>query len=140
MDPTARTAPDDEIAAIQQAVAEAEKYQSDVARLVALHTADTIIVNIAGRRVLGREAFQQAKAAALKTPMAKVFTKSEIVDIRFVRPDVALVSCVKRVSDERDPVVKGNDADPPVAGALTYVVAKQEGAWRIALAQITPIA
>ncbi len=134
------TARDDEIVAIQQTVAEAEKYQSEVAPFVALHTADAIIVNIAGRRVLGREAIRQAMAAALETPMAKVFTKSEIVDIRFVGPDVAIVSCVKHVSDERDPSATGGaDADPPATGNLTYVMANEDGTWRIALAQTTPI-
>lgn len=131
---------DDARAAIRRTVAEAEKHQNDVEPFIALHTADAVIVNIAGRRVLGREAIRQAMTQALASPLAKVFTKSEIDDVRFVRPDVAIVSCTKHVSDERDPFSSADDRGSlPETGRLTYVMVKEQDTWRVASAQTTPI-
>lgn len=130
-----------ERAAMQRTAADAERYQSDVEPFIALHTPDAIIVNIAGHRVLGAEAISQAMSQALATPLAKVLTRSEIDDIRFVRPDVAIVSSTKEVSDERAPSSEGGDGGSlPSTGRLTYVMVRDDGAWRIALAQTTPIA
>lgn len=131
---------DDARAAIRRTVAEAEKHQNDVEPFIALHTADAVIVNIAGRRVLGREAIRQAMTQALASPLAKVFTKSEIDDVRFVRPDVAIVSCTEHVSDERDPSSSADDRGSlPETGRLTYVMVKEQDTWRVASAQTTPI-
>jgi uncharacterized protein (TIGR02246 family) len=100
-----------------------------------LHTEDAIIVNIAGRRVLGREVFRAAMEGALQSPLAQVTTTVDVEDIRFVRDDVAIVSCVKHVHDAREDA----QVELPSAGALTYVMAREPDGWRIALAQTTPI-
>ena len=126
-------------AAIARTVAAAERHQNDVDPFLALHTTDTTIVNIAGRRVAGREAFGDAMRAALDSSLAQVLTRTEIEDIRFVRPDVAIVSCLKHVSDQRDPATRGEAENLPLAGRLSYVVVKDQDVWRIALAQTTPI-
>ena len=57
-------------------------------------------------------------------------------EIRFVRPDVAIVSATKYVTDDRD------QADTFASkGSMTYVVVNDvDAGWRIALAQTTPIA
>ncbi|GAB2823881.1 hypothetical protein GCM10022221_22480 [Actinocorallia aurea] len=123
------------LAAIRQVVAEAERHQNDLEPFLALHTAETIIVNIAGRRVLGRDALRQAMEAALASPLAQVRTRQEIVDVSFAAPGVAIVSCVKHVSDERE-----GGGGLPSSGSLTYVLVEEQGAWRIASAQTTPIA
>ena len=131
---------DETTAAIRQVVAEAEKYQSDLDRFIALHTPDVVLVNIAGRRVLGRDALQRAMKQALESPLANVFTRQEIEDIRFVRPDVAIVSCIKHVSDERIASSKDDpSASLPLTGSLTFVLVQEQNAWRIASAQTTPI-
>jgi hypothetical protein len=41
-----------------------------------------VIVNLAGRRVLGRDAFAEAMAGALASPLSGVQTSVEVVDIR----------------------------------------------------------
>jgi uncharacterized protein (TIGR02246 family) len=68
--------------------------------------------------------------------MAQVLTRNEIEDVRFLRPDVAVVACIKHVSDERD--------DPafavPQKGRLTLLLVKEQGRWLISLLQTTPIA
>lgn len=130
----------DEGDAVRMTVAEAEKHQSDVDEFVALHANDAIIVNLAGRRVFGREAIHQAMQQGLESEMAKVFTRSDVEDVRLVTPDVALVSCTKHVVDERDdPVDDGALAALPSTGSLTYVMVKHGATWQIALAQTTPI-
>ncbi len=123
--------------AIRDLVALAQESQSDPEALMTLHTSKTSIVNLAGRRVLGREAFARAMADALASPLSDVLTAVEIVDIRLATPDVAIVSCTKTVHDHRS----GVDASTalPSTGALTYVTVRSAEGWRIALAQTTPI-
>jgi uncharacterized protein (TIGR02246 family) len=139
-DAAGSSARSDDDAAIRQTVAAAERHQNDVEELIALHTTDAIIVNIAGRRVSGREAIDQAMRKALQSPLAKVLTKTEIEDVHLIRPDVAIVSCVKLISDERDPSSRDSTgATLPSEGRLTYVIVKVQDTWQIALAQTTPI-
>lgn len=130
-----------EITAIRQLVSDAQTFQSDADQFIPLHTADTSIVNFMGRRVLGRDALHQAMKRALETPMANVTTTAEIKDIRFVRPDVAIVASIKHVSDEREASLRNDPGTtlPSSSGWLTYVVVKEQGAWRIVSAQTTPI-
>ena len=123
-----------DLTAIRDLVAAVDRHQSDVEEFVALHHPDLVLVNIAGRRVLGREALREAMTAGLKSPMAKVFTRLEIEDIRFIRPDLALVSCAKHVSDER-----GEGPALQMRGSLTFTVVREPDGWKIAVAQTTPI-
>lgn len=118
---------------IRDLVVQAERHQSDVDELMALHTPDVIIVNIAGRRVLGRDAIEQAMRQALDSSLAQVRTTTDVEEIRWVTPDVAIVSCVKHVHDER-----AGAGGLPTDGALTSVVRRSADQWQIALAQTTP--
>src|SRR3954466_4640314 len=106
--------------AIRDLVAAANRHQSDVAEFVALHHPDVVVVNVAGRRVLGREALGEAMAAGLNSPLANVLTHLEIDDVRFFGPDVALVSCAKHISDER-----GEGRAIPTRGSLTFTVVRE---------------
>ena len=130
---------DEREVAIRRLVAEAQATQSDPEPFLALHGADAVVVNFGGRRVLGRDALGEALTAALATPLAQVTTTAEVQDIRFLRPDVAIVSCTKHVVDERGE--QGESGEFASRGSLTYVVARgDDGEWRIALAQTTPVA
>ncbi|WP_327129363.1 SgcJ/EcaC family oxidoreductase [Streptomyces sp. NBC_01727] len=130
-----------ETTAIRQIVADAQKHQNDPDQFIPLHTADASIVNFMGRRVLGRDALDQAMKRALETPLAKVINTVEIEDIRFIRPDVAIVAGIKHVSDEREISLRDDPSTtlPSLSGWLTYVVVKEQDAWRIVSAQTTPI-
>jgi hypothetical protein len=66
-----------------------------------------------------------------------VRTTTEIHDIRFVARSVAIASCTKHVFDERDNARERSTLARQ--GSLTYVVVEQDGQWRIALAQTTPV-
>ncbi len=119
--------------AIRHLVRTLQETQSDVEPFLALHTDDTIVVNFGGRRVLGLGDLRQAMESALASPLAEVTTSAEIQDIRFVRPDIAIVSCTKQVSDGRD-----TSESFATKGSLTYVVVEDRDEWRVALAQTTP--
>jgi uncharacterized protein (TIGR02246 family) len=131
---------DTAIDAIHRLVADAERQQNDVDGFTGLLTEDAVIVNFGGRRVRGRAAIRTAMARALATPLADVLTTQEVEEIRFLRPDVAIVECVKHVHDRRTPGDTGSG--PPLSdrGMLTFVVVDQDGRWRIASAQTTPVA
>jgi uncharacterized protein (TIGR02246 family) len=108
--------------AIESLVAAAVRHQSDPEPFLALHTDDAVVVNIAGRRVLGREELALAMKHALAGPLADVTTTVDIDDVRFLRPDVAIVSCTKHVRDDR----AGGD-ELPTTGTMTYVVVDDGG-------------
>jgi len=122
---------------IRDIVALAADAQGDSDALIGLHTPGAVIVNLAGRRVLGRDEFAAAMRAALASSLRKVRTAVEILDIRLVASNVAIVSCMKRVHDERP---EADRSELPAAGALTYVMIRSADGWSIALAQTTPIA
>jgi uncharacterized protein (TIGR02246 family) len=133
---TPGTADEHDLDAVRRVIADLEAVQNDVEGFTRLLTGDAVIVNIAGRRVVGRDQIGSAMAQALATPLAQVLTRHEIEDVRFVRPDVAVVGCLKHVSDERD--------DPatalPQTGRLTVVLVKEQGRWLASSLQTTPIA
>jgi len=123
----------DEIEAIEHVVAEYQRHQSDPDSFLALHCETTVVVNIAGRRVLGKDELRRAMNAALNSPLAQVRTTLDVEDVRFPRPDVALVSAVKNVYDERE-----ESGGLPTSGAYTMLMVKNDGEWRVTLAQTTP--
>lgn len=124
---------DPELKAIEQVVADYQRHQNDPEPFLALHVEQTVVVNIAGRRVLGRESLGEAMRGALASPLAHVRTTLDIEDVRFPRPDVALVSAVKRVYDEREEA-----GGLPSSGAYTMLLTKEDGQWQVNLAQTTP--
>lgn len=124
------------LAEIHELVRRAQDTQFDPKPFLDLHTPDAVVVNIAGRRVLGRDALGQAMRSALASPLRDVVTTAEVHDVRLLAPGVALVSCTKRVEDART----DRAAELPTVGSLTYVVVLTEGRWRIASAQTTPVA
>lgn len=120
---------------IRDLVDAANRHQDDPDALLALHTQDTVIVNLAGLRVAGRHTFGEVMRRSLQGRLSNVRTRTEVTDITFVRADVALVSCVKHVEDTNP---DADSAALPPSGMLTYVVVATGDGWRIALAQTTP--
>ena len=125
-----------ELDAIDRLVAAASDAQFDADALAALHTEDAVVVNVAGRRILGRHEFTEAARTALSSSLALVRTSVEVIDIRAVSAETAVVSLIKRIEDDRP----GRDGELPTTAVMSYVVARGATGWRIALAQTTPIA
>jgi uncharacterized protein (TIGR02246 family) len=126
-------------AAIEKIVADAEKLQFDVDGFTGLLAPDAVLINFFGRRLHGRDAVYEAMAAALQTPLKDVVTRHELVDVIFPGPDVAIASIVKHVSDERESAPTDTGAALQNRGAMTLVLVRQDAEWLIALAQTTPI-
>ncbi|MGW6268847.1 SgcJ/EcaC family oxidoreductase [Streptomyces sp. NPDC055060] len=122
---------------IRELVARSQEAQIDPDVLPALHTATLVIVNLAGRRLFGRDAFASAMAQALSSPLKDIRTSLEVDDIRFTTPDVAIVSLTKTVYDERYEAESSSEL--PSVGVMTYVLTRQGDDWLIALAQTTPV-
>jgi uncharacterized protein (TIGR02246 family) len=123
-------------AEIHRLVDAAVEHQSDVEPFLALHTDDIVLVNLAGRRVIGKAVLGTAMTEGLKTRKAKVMTHSEVVDITFIDSDTAVVSCLKHITDENRDAQQGSI---PAEASLTYVMKRKDARWMIALAQTTPI-
>ncbi|SNT62156.1 conserved hypothetical protein [Actinomadura meyerae] len=115
-----------DIEAIERVVRDAEELQNDVVGFTGLLTETVSLVNFTGIRLRGRDQVKDVMAKALRTPLKDVMTKNELLDVTFLRPDVALVNLIKHVNDGR-------------TGALTFVLVQDDGTWRIALAQTTPV-
>lgn len=116
-----------ETAAIEQVIRDAEELQNDVDGFTGLLTDDVSIVNFGGIRLQGRDQVRQALTKALETPLKDVITRNELLNITFLRQDVALANLIKHVNDGR-------------RGALTFVLVKENDRWLIALSQTTPVA
>lgn len=123
-------------AEIRRLVDAAVEHQSDVDPFLALHSDDIVLVNLAGRRVIGKAALGAAMTAGLKTTLANVMTHNEVVNITFVDADTAVVSCLKRITDKNP---DAQDGSIPTEASLTYLVTRRDDRWLIALAQTTPI-
>ncbi|MGW5732955.1 MULTISPECIES: SgcJ/EcaC family oxidoreductase [Streptomyces] len=122
---------------IRELVARSQEAQIDPDVLPALHAENLVIVNLAGRRLFGRDAFASAMAQALSSPLKDIRTSLEVDDIRFTTPDVAIVSLTKTVYDERHE--SESTSELPSVGVMTYVLTRQGDDWLIALAQTTPV-
>ncbi|CAM3970867.1 SgcJ/EcaC family oxidoreductase [Kibdelosporangium persicum] len=120
---------------IKQVVLNSDTLQDDPDGFADLLTEDVNLVNIAGHRLHGRETVRAAYRKAMASQLAQVRTRIEIHDAWLVRPDVAVVSATKHVSDERaEP-----NAPLPDKGAVTFVLARQDEQWLIASVQTTPV-
>jgi uncharacterized protein (TIGR02246 family) len=117
--------------AIRDVIAASDELQNDADGFASLLTDDVALVNIAGRRLTGRENVRAAYHQALATPLAQVGTRLEITDVWLLRPDVAMASVIKHVSDPAETA--------PRQGSTTFVLTEAGGTWRIASIQTTPI-
>jgi len=102
-----------------------------------LLTPDADVISATGRRSSGRDAVIALSALQKQQPSYKdaTITATEIHAIRLIGSDVALVDATYRMTGVRIP----EDSEPrPVDGPILFVVAKQDGAWRIASIRAGP--
>ena len=125
-------------AEIRQLMADAQKHQFDVTQLMKLHDDEVVIVNMAGRRLFGKAAFEEAMKQALSSALQHVPTVTEIDRVHVVAPGCAVVSCTKTVQDHRPEGAR--TPLPGSVGMMTCVVVRKGGGWVIASAQTTPLA
>ncbi len=102
-----------------------------------LLTEDADVVSATGRRSSGRDAVIALSALQKQQPSYKdaTITATEIHAIRLIGSDVALVDATYRMTGVRIP----EHSEPrPVDGPILFVVAKQDGVWRIASIRAGP--
>jgi uncharacterized protein (TIGR02246 family) len=130
--------PSPQEAQIRQLIADAQQHQFDVTEMMKLHDDDAVIINIAGRRVFGKRAFEDAMKQALSSALQHVPTVTVIDRVHFLTPGCAVVSCTKTVHDHRP--ADDKTALPGSVGMTTYVVVQKGDGWLISSAQTTPLA
>jgi uncharacterized protein (TIGR02246 family) len=109
----------------------------DADALGALFASDAVFVNIAGRRMSGRDGIIEGHRWALAGPLKGSTVTLEDLAVVAVRDDLAIVHVV----GERTP---GPDAPtgglPPGRTVLVFTVMRGEGGWLAVAATNTPIA
>lgn len=125
-----------DIDAIKQVVADAERFQNDPDNFAQLLTEDVILINFTGIRLMGRDAVYDAMTQAVATALVSILTTQEVEHIKFLRPDVAIMTGMKSIvadTEDVDFVSKGEQA------RLTFVLVKHNGKWLVSFIQNTPI-
>jgi uncharacterized protein (TIGR02246 family) len=119
---------------IKQAIADVERgFNTNDAALMNKHLApDATVVNVMGIRLVGLEAIMAASEAGLAGALRDQYARYEVRDVRFVRPDVALVH-KKAFAITAD----GEPIDLDHAMNALYVFVKQDGHWLITARQNT---
>jgi uncharacterized protein (TIGR02246 family) len=89
-------------------------------------TADATYVTWVGTRYQGRAEIARSHAALFRTFLRGTVLADEIVAVRFIGPDAAIVS-------SNGDVLKGGKQNAKLTKAQTYVVVREaDGVWRIA--------
>ncbi|WP_344590993.1 SgcJ/EcaC family oxidoreductase [Actinomadura vinacea] len=120
-----------EIEAIKQVVATVEHAQNNELpdEFVGLFRADAIWTTGGGKRLFGREAISTFTHQVLPGGMRGSTVTFEVEHVLFIRPDVAAVK-VRQVYQT---------ADGPDVGTPLFVMAKEDGQWRLTACQNTGV-
>lgn len=125
-----------ETEAIKQVVATVQHAQRHelVDEFVGLFRADAIWTTGHGKRLTGRAEIAEFTGKVLPGAMTDLVPSYEVVHVQFIRPDVAAVKVRQRYfTTDGEPV-----ADQP-EGSPLYVMAKEDGRWRLVAAQNTQV-
>ena len=109
----------------------------DMAAFAALYAENADFVNVLGLWLHGRAAIQEHHAAIHATRMKTSRLTALETEVRFLRPDVALVHVHWELTGQ---IAQDGAALPPRQGVLSHVVAKTGGKWLITSSQNTDIA
>ena len=120
-----------EIAAIKQVVAAVEHARTNELpdEFVGLFRADAIWTTGGGKRLFGRDAISTFTHQVLPGGMRGSTVSFEVEHVLFVRPDVAAVK-VRQVYQTPD----GSEVGTPL-----FVMAKEDGRWRLTACQNTSV-
>lgn len=120
-----------EIAAIKQVVAAVEHSQNNELpdEFVGLFRADAIWTTGGGKRLFGRDAISTFTHQVLPGGMQGSTVSFEVEHVLFIRPDVAAVK-VRQVYQT---------PDGPEVGTPLFVMAKEDGQWRLTACQNTSV-
>jgi uncharacterized protein (TIGR02246 family) len=123
-----------DIEEIKQVIADVERgFNTNDAALMNKHLApDAAVVNAMGIRLVGVEEIMKASEAGLAGPLRDQYARYEVRDVRFVRPDVALVH-----KEAFAITADGTPIDLDHAMNALYVFVKEDGRWLVSARQNT---
>ncbi|MBL7497129.1 SgcJ/EcaC family oxidoreductase [Frankia sp. CNm7] len=138
---TTAAQPDDaaraaDLAAIRDVVATVEHTQQHelVDEFLELFRADAIWTTGHGRRLFGRDEISAFARQVLPGAMANLRGWYEVVHVLFIRPDVAAVKVRQRYTRPDGEPIEGESEGSPL-----YVMAKEDGHWRLVACQNTGV-
>jgi len=123
-----------DIEEIRQVIADVERgFNTNDAALMNKHLArDAAVVNAMGVRVVGFDEIMAVSEKGLAGPLADQYARYEVRDVRFIRPDVALVHKeAYAVTEDGEPI------DLEHAMNALYVLVKEDGRWLVEARQNT---
>lgn len=117
---------EDDIAAIRQIIADTETaYNTNDAELMTKHFArNATVVNAMGVTLSGVDEIVESTRQGLAGFLREEHVRYDLLDVLFVRPDVALAYKGARATD-----AEGNLLDPEHVMKVLYVVVKEDGRW-----------
>jgi uncharacterized protein (TIGR02246 family) len=125
-----------EIPAIERVVATLEHSQQNelVEEFVDLFRPDAIWTTGHGRRLIGRDEIAGFTRRVLPGAMKEMTARYDVEHVLFIRPDVAAVKVRQRYLTRDGAPVDGSSEGSPL-----YVMAKEDGAWRLVACQNTVV-
>ncbi|ASR37864.1 DUF4440 domain-containing protein [Prauserella marina] len=125
---------DADIAALKKVIEDTETaYNTNDAELMTKYfAAEASVVNAVGKRIVGREALLAANQQGLASFLKDQYVRYDVIEINFVRPDVALVHKQARATTSAGRLI---DEDP--AMLALYVLEKENDRWWIVVRQNT---
>ena len=123
-----------DIEEIRQVIADVERgFNTKDAALMNKHLApDAAVVSALGVRVVGFDKIMAVSEKGLAGPLADQYARYEVRDVRFIRPDVALVHKeAYAVTSDGEPI------DLDHAMNALYVLVKEDGRWLVKARQNT---
>jgi uncharacterized protein (TIGR02246 family) len=119
---------------IKQVIADVERgFNTNDAALMNKHLApDAAVVSAMGVRVVGLPSIMAVSESGLAGPLRDQFARYEVRDVRFVRPDVALVH-----KEAFAVTADGEPIDLDHAMNALYVLVKEDGRWLVKARQNT---
>jgi uncharacterized protein (TIGR02246 family) len=123
-----------EIEAIKEVVAALEHSQQNELpdEFVGLFRPDAIWTTAHGKRLTGRDEISAFTHQVLPGAMKESTATYEVVHVLFIRPDVAAVKVRQRAV-----TLDGRPIEGESEGSPLYVMAKEDGRWRLAAGQNT---
>lgn len=117
---------EEDLAAIRRIVADTETaYNTNDAELMTKHFArNATVVNAMGVTLSGVDAIVEATRQGLAGFLRDEHVRYDVLDVLFVRPDVALAYKGARATD-----AEGNLLDAEHVMKVLYVVVKEDGRW-----------
>ena len=109
----------------------------DISALADLFTEDADFVTVIGKWCKGKKEFHDYHVRFHQVMFKDSVWKTTNTQIRFVKPDVAIVHVNWGITGDRD--ADGTPRNKPRDGIFTQVMVKQNGQWRISASQNTNI-